>query len=214
MPDKDVHSPSQLVISDYATPTLMSLPLEIQGRIASFVRVIWGHELRITDWMANEDSGQLLRRTDLNALSRTCKTLRDSSLPKLYRRVDVRIPARHSRLDALENLLLSDGRGLNATQQLHILPHQGPIQFSPHDGGHINLDMHTREARSLEFQPENHISNLLNILIRQLIMKIPRHCLIVFEYVFFFPQHGEILAHALNTYPSNVDQMASRLPDA
>lgn len=184
MSDKEIDSPSQLVISDYTTPVMLSLPPEVQGMIASFVRVIWGHELRITDFIANEDSGQLLRPTDLNALSRTCKALRDTSLPKLYRRVNVRIPAGHSRLDALENLLLSDGEGLKSTQQLHILPQQVPIQFPLHDGGHINLDTHGHVARSLKFHPGNHVSNLLNILIRQLIMKIPLHCLIVFEYVF------------------------------
>ena len=47
MPDKDIDSPSQPVMSDYTTPVLLSLPPEVQGMVASFVRVIWGHELRM-----------------------------------------------------------------------------------------------------------------------------------------------------------------------
>ncbi|MCJ1266130.1 mitochondrial splicing system protein [Lobaria immixta] len=115
MADRNIESSGQLRMNDDAGPGLASLPPEVQGMIASF----------------------LLRPTDLNALSRTCKTLRDTVLPKLYRRVEVRIPAGPFLLDAFENLLSSSGDGLNSTQELRILPQQGPL----HDGDQINLDI-------------------------------------------------------------------------
>ena len=132
---------------------------------------------------ANEDSDQLLRPGDLNALSRTCKTLRDTVLPKLYRRVEVRIPAGPFLLDAFENLLSSSGDGFNSTQELRILPQQGPL----HDGDQTNLDIGRNIQRTYDYVPGSRVSSLLNILIRQLISKIPINCLQLFEYVFLFP---------------------------
>lgn len=127
--------------------------------------------------MANEKPDQLRRQTDLNALSRTCKSLRGTSMPQLYYRVDVRIPARHFRLTALENLLSSTGEGLKSTQELRILPQQGPL----HDGGYANLDDGGNVENALDYRPGGSASSLLNILIRQLIMKIPIDCLQMFE---------------------------------
>ena len=127
--------------------------------------------------MANENSDQLRRQTDLNALSRTCKSLRGASMPKLYHRVDVRIPARHFRLTALENLLRSTCEGLKSTQELRILPQQGRL----HDGGYANLDDGGNVENALDYRPRGGASSLLNTLIRLLIMKIPVDCLQMFE---------------------------------
>lgn len=129
--------------------------------------------------MAKEDFDQLLRPTDLNLLSRTCKTLRNTSLPKLYHRVDVRIPARHSRLDALENLLSSSGEGLKSTRQLRILPQQGPL----HHNRHIDLNMDGNVEGANNYHPGSLGSSSFNLLIRQLISKIPVDRLQLFEYV-------------------------------
>ena len=125
------------------------------------------HDLH-TGFFPNEGFDQLLRRTDLNALPRTCKTLRDTSLPKLYRRVEVRFSAGRSRidaLDALENLLSSSGEGLKSTKQLRNLPQRGTL--------HIRAQIY--HSRSHSF------SVTFNVFIRQLLKKntcsIPSKCL-------------------------------------
>lgn len=183
MPDEDIDNSSQLIMS------LTSLPPEVQGMIASFVSLICvrcAEKLCSGYSMANEDSNQLLRPSDLNALSRTCKTLRDTSLPKLYRRVDVRIPARHFQLDALGNLLCGSEKGFTSTQHLRILPQQGPF----HNSRDKNLDNDWDEEIAHDYRPGSRASSLFNVLIRMLITKIPIHCLQSFEYVIAFFQHN------------------------
>ena len=136
--------------------------------------------------MANETFNQLLRQSDLNAISQNCKTLKVTSLPKLYRRVDVRIPDDRFCLDALEGLLLSSGEGLKSTRQLRILPQQGPL-YSPQDffqDDEVDNDRDVEQTH--DYHSGSRTSSLFNLLIRQLIMKIPIDCLQMFEYVLFF----------------------------
>ena len=180
MPDNNVDYSSLLITN------LVSLPREVQSMIASFVSIIYLYHdvdnLHAGYSMANEGSKQLLRPSDLNALSRTCKTLRVTSLPRLYRRVEVRIPARHFRMDALENLLKGSENGLKSTRELRILPQQGPL----HDSGRTKPDNRDNVEDARDYHPESRASSLFNILIRQLISKIPFNCLQKFEYVFSF----------------------------
>lgn len=129
--------------------------------------------------MANGDTDQLVCPTHLNALSLTCKTLRDTSLPKHYRRVDVKVPAGHFQLNALDYLLLSSGEGLNFTRKLRILPQQGPLH-PPFDERN-NLDEDGKVRRIFDYDPGNRASTLFNLLIRQLIMKITLDYLQLFE---------------------------------
>lgn len=192
---KDITNSSQLTMNNCAPPSLVSLPPEVQSMIVSFVSAIFAGNLHTGHLMANVGSIQLPLLTDLNALSRTCKTLRGASLPKLYRRVDVRIPADHFRLDALENLLSSSGEGLKSTQQLRILPQQGPLHYNRHTN--LNNDGNVEVAK--DCHPGTHVSSLLNMLIRLLISKIPLNCLQWFEYVLYFPQCSWIIYPVMNS---------------
>lgn len=183
MPEKGIDNSSKRTAKKSSPSRLVSLSPEVQGIIASFVSITCVHSLRVGDLKANEDSDQLLRPTDLNALSRTCKTLRGTSLPKLYRRVDIRIPAEYYQVNALENLLLGSGEGLKSTRQLRILPQQGPL----HDGGSSNLDDDENVKPAHDDQHGDSASSFVfNILIRQVIAKIPINHLEMFEYVFYF----------------------------
>lgn len=172
-------------MNNYADPSLVSLAPEVRSTITSFVSGAPGIESGV---VANGDSDQLLRPKDLNALSRTCKALRDTSLPWLYRRVDVRIgQSEDFQLDALENLIAGSGEGLKSTRQLRILPQQGPL----HPFKIVDSDENTEHARDFhhdchhDYHPGSRVSSLFNILVRQLIMKIPINCLHRFEYVLF-----------------------------
>lgn len=210
---KNVDKSSQLNMKDYATPSLVSLPPEVQSMIVSFVSAIFADNLHTGHTMANVDSDQLPHLTDLNVLSRTCKTLRGASLPKLYRRVDVRIPAGHFRFDALENLLSGAGDGFKSTQQLRILPQHGPL----HDNRHTNLNNDEKVEGANDYHPGSSASTLLNILIRLLISEIPLDCLQLFEYVLSFLQYSWIICPVTNPFTNylsiKLDQMASHLPD-
>ena len=117
---------------------------------------------------------------DLNSLCLTCKTFRDTCLPKLYRCVAVRIPAGDFQLDALEDLLSGSVEGLKFTRELRVLPQQGPL----HDVQHRNRHRGGLVGRYSDYHPGSRVTSLFNILMRQLIKKIPNRSLQRLEYVF------------------------------
>ena len=114
---------------------------------------------------------------DLSRLGRTCKTLNGIVIPKLYRRIVLRVPQRWERLDSLLDLVVSTNNGFKYTSEILIEPQQRPRdekQFK--EQSQDNSDYVSDDEYSLQtFLPREQDSVSLNRLIRRLVIKVPRN---------------------------------------
>ena len=63
----------------------------------------------------------------LSQLSRTCRTWHDIALPKLYRHLKLVCPRFKYDLSPLENLVISQGKGIKYTTKLEVLPYHSEV---------------------------------------------------------------------------------------
>lgn len=128
---------------------------------------------------------------DLSRLARTCKTLNGIVIPKLYRRIVLRVPQRWERLDSLLNLVASGDNGFKYTSEIFVEPQQRPRdedQYSeqaqdnpdndefdndPSDAGPSEYSSDNEDLRS--FLPHEQDSVSLNRLIQRLVKQVPRN---------------------------------------
>lgn len=117
-------------------------------------------------------------------MSRTCKTLNDTFLAKLYCHVVIRVPIRWSRLVSLENLISSSGSGLKFVTKISIAPQQQPSKGDTLEFEDARTAEEVAEERDRLFcLPSSSASKALNVLIRLLLMRIPDNCLKVLLWV-------------------------------
>ena len=153
-----------------AAPIINTLPLEVQSLIAGFVsklhdRLNSDERIRIADQLCQKVS----HPTDLSCLSRTCKEWKAVTFPRLYACVKITVPHHLTDLDFLEHLLSSTGEGLRFTKSIKIQTVQKHC-----DNARLNDRYNPQDATAVSF-PEDTWSENVNILIRLLIMKVPKN---------------------------------------
>ena len=163
-------------------PDLMNIPPELQN-------LIGGH-VSLPNLMGSSRRKQLitfrsqLHISDLNSVSRTCKTLNNGFLAKLYSRVVIRVPIRWSRLVSLENLVSSAGSGLKFTTTILITAQQHQSKGETLESEDDSTAQEIAEERDLVFcLPSSSSSKALNGMIRLLLMRIPDNHLKIFKCV-------------------------------
>lgn len=115
-----------------------------------------------------------LHISDLSSLSRTCKTLNNAFLAKLYSHVVIRVPIRWSRLVSLENLVSSTGSGLKFITSIRVIAQQQPLNNETQESEDGRTAQEIAEERDLFFcLPSSSASKALNGIIRLLLMRIP-----------------------------------------
>ena len=164
-------------------PDLMNIPPEVQNLIGGHVSLpnLMGFSRRKTLITFRSQ----LHISDLNSVSRTCKTLNNAFLAKLYSRVLIRVPIRWSRLASLENLVASFGNGLKFTTTIFIAALQQSSNGETLESEDDRTPDETAEEEDLLFcLPSSSASKALNVMIRLLLMRIPDNRLKGFRYVY------------------------------
>ena len=104
------------------------------------------------------------------------------ALPKLYKTVVIKAPQRWSQLPSVERLLGSDGSGLKSTTELYICTQQDPLQEYQEESEDQRLPEEVLAEHQLQFfLPQSSASNVLNTLVRLIILKLPRDRLELFR---------------------------------
>lgn len=112
------------------------------------------------------------------------KRINAAVLPKLYKKVFIKVPQRWSRLPSLDGLLASTGSGLNHTTELFVQTQQDPLRDGQQRSEDSWSTLEVRAQMNLQFYvPQSSVSNALNYSIRNLIVKLPRDRLKGFQYV-------------------------------
>ena len=134
---------------------------------------IWGEMVNEEATLTSTFRSQL-HISDLSSLSRTCKTLNNAFLAKLYSHVVIRVPIRWSRLVSLENLVSSTGSGLKFITSIRVIAQQQPLNNETQESEDGRTAQEIAEERDLFFcLPSSSASKALNGIIRLLLMRIP-----------------------------------------
>lgn len=115
-------------------------------------------------------------RRDLNQISQTCKTLNSSAIPRLYKHVFIQVPMQWSRLPSLEALVGSSGESTQFIRSITVSTQQDPLREDQTRTVESRLpSVMALGGRPLFVLPAVSASNALNVLIRLLIARLPKH---------------------------------------